>query len=371
MRDIERIYKCSVNPINDKSIIKLIDIYSKSYDSDEYKDNLKNYSKKSSKKNTKYRDELYDLLNYDLGMNCPMDEEYENYINVRDNNEEKDFSIVLNTNYNSTMKLTKLFIKECIKSDLDFDVDFNIKGETDNSFMINCTGDKINVYIEILDKLREKFPNLFKDINEIGPLFSRINDKYGICSFSNGLDDFYEMRSTELFHSIDYSYMTYLSDHYNDNMLRKNEVVPIINILTYYVSDEVRDILLNSELNEEDFINKYGFKREILNDSDNFKFLGRLVKEQLINKFENNDNDDLVIRLNSSISSFVSIDKNNLNNIFREASLEIAKYKQELRDIILFNIHSICKFNDIDEDNYAFDKDSVFNNKIANNKKMF
>ena len=371
MKDIEKIYKCSVNPINEKSIIKLIDIYSKSNDSDEYKDNLKNYTRKSSKKNTKYKDELYELLNYNIGLKCSMDEEYDNYINVRDNNEEKDFSIVLNTNYNSTMKLTKLFIKECIRNDLDFDVDFNINGETDNSFMINCTGDKINVYIEILDKLREKFPNLFKDINEIGPLFSRINDIYGICSYSNRLDDFYDIRSAELFHSIDYSYMTYLSDHYNDNMLRKNEVVPIINIITFFVTDEVRDILLNSELSEEDFINKYGFNREILNDSDNFKMLGRIVKKELVDRFENKDNYDLVIGLNSNISSYVSIDREKLNTILREASLEIAKYKPELRDKLLLNIYSACKFNGIDINNYAFDEESVFDNKIANNKKMF
>ena len=368
MRDIEEIYRRSINPINSDNIIKLVDVYSYSDSVKEYEDNIMEYTEKSNKKNLKLKEELYKYLSDNFSLSINEDVDY--FINFKDNEDIKDFSLVLNTNYNSTMKLTKVFLKECIKNDLDFDIQFNIFGETDNSFMINCTGDNIYPYLNIINKLREKFPNLFRDINEPGPLFSQIDDVTGICSYNYGLNDFYKNRSKDLFNSIENAYMNYISNNYKELYVRKDKYVPIINLLTYYVTDEVRVELNNSELSDSDYYNNYGFSKNYLDDGENFRSLAYIVKAAIIDRFDKNYEDDLELRYITDKEHYIKIDNDNVKKAFRKAAYDLISDRIDLQDDIIDNIYNTCTVSNIDKDNYAFDNESVLKNNKVKTKKM-
>ena len=367
MRDIEEIYRKSINPINSENIIKLVDIYSYSDDVDDFEENIVYYTDKSEKRNLKLKQELYDYL---VTIGLSVDDETDYNINFIDSNDTKEFSLVLNTNYNSTMKLTKLFLKECIKQDVGYDIQFNIFGETDNSFMINCTGDNVFKYLNILNKLSKNYPNLFKDINEPGPLFSRINNKIGICSNNGDLEDFYKNRSIDLYKSIDHIYMNYISDNYDETYLRKGKNVPIINLLTYYVTDEIKNELNESKLSDEEYLNKYGFNKDFFNYGENFRSLAHIVKDALIDRFVNDYEDDLNIEYIAVKEGSIKLDDERVKNALRKASYDLIIDKEELQDKTIDNIYNTCRLSDIDKDNYAFDSDSVFKNNKVKTKKM-
>ena len=369
MTDIEKIYKCSINPINYYSLINFIEVYSNSDNFSDFTDKIINYTKKSKNKNIKYKEELLEYIKNTFGI--VIDDKVNKVFNIKNNDEKKDFSLILNTNYNSTMKLTKLFIKECLKENINFDVQFNIDGETDNSFMINCCGDNIYQYIDILNRLKEKYPNLFRDINKVGPLFSTVDDKIGICSNNNGMNYFYENRCNKLYGTIDYTYMTYIYKNYDDRIFHNGKSFPIIKLLTYYVTDEIRNELLNSELSKEEFIKKYGFSKDFINDKDNFQSLARIVQKGLIKRFDNKNYDDLELNYHADDYGQIILSKDIINKALKRPSYEHVKDSTRLHENINKNIKMTINFLNIDNDNYAFDSNWLPDNKMMRKKKMY
>ena len=382
MTDIEKIYKCSINPINYYSLVNFVEVYSNSNDDNDFTNMIINYNKKSSNKNIKYKEELLEYLKNTFGI--IIDDTVNKVFNIKNNDDKKDFSLVLNTNYNSTMKLTKLFIKECLKDNINFDVQFNIDGETDHSFMINCSGNNIYPYINILNRLKEKYPNIFRDINNVGPLFSTVDDKIGICSNKYGINRFFENRCNELYGSIDYTYMSYIYKNYNERLNHNGNYFPIIKLLTYYVTDEIRSELLESKLSNENFIKKYGFSKDFINDKDNFKSLAKIVQKGLIKRFDNKDYDDLELNYRADDFGQIILSKDKVNKALRRASYEIVKDNKDLKrasyesvkdkEMLHENLYKVFKMSinliNIDNDNFAFDSNWLVDNK-KKKKKMF
>ena len=358
MTDIERIYKCSINPINYYSLINFVEVYSNSNDYNDFTNKIINYTKKSNKKNIKYKEELVDYIKNTFGI--IIDDKINKVFNIKNNDDKKDFSLVL----------TKLFIKECLKDNINFDVQFNIDGETDNSFMINCDGDNIYPYIDILNRLKEKYPKLFKDINNVGPLFSVVDDKIGICSNKYGINSFCENRCDELYGSIDYTYMSYIYKNYDESFIHNGQSFPIIKLLTYYVTDEIRSELLESKLSNESFIKKYGFSKDFINDKDNFQSLAKIVHKGLIKRFDNKDYDDLELNYRADDFGQIILSKDKVNKALKRASYEIVKDRTRLHENIDKNIKMTINFLNIDNDNYAFDSNWLPDNK-KKKKKMF
>ena len=351
MREIKKIYKKCISPINLDNNIKLIEVFSKSDDINEFKERIINYTDKGFNKNTEYKEDLYNYLCYKD--NFTIDDKPNNFVNIKNNDIEKDFSIILNTNYNSTMKLTELFLKECEKYNINFDISFNKLGETDNSFMINCTGDRIIIYLKILNELRKKYPDVFDDINEPGLLFSKIDDKISICSSNNGLDDFYNRRCEELYNSISYFYNKYLYEYFNKNLIIMLKPFTIVDLLSKNVSKEI--------------------KKE-LDNKDYFKDLDGFVREELIKRFKNNNYNDLELKYmtNCYDYGYIRIDKEKLKRIFNKSSYEIFNNDYYLQEKFNHDLNfELILLSNYDNSNFAFDKNCLAKKKNTKEKKMF
>ena len=380
MSKMETIYDLVNNPIENAYIIdKIIGVYSYSNNYEEFKNNIINYNRKSSKKNNTYEKELFEYIENNISDNELINDN--GFINVRNGDVDNSFSLVLNTNYNATMKLTKLFMKECKNNDLDFDLYFNINGDTDNSLIISTNNDNINDYLRILNGLRDRFPKLFSDIKEPGLLMGRINDKYGICSSKAGIDNFYDRRCRELYDVIHYNYMTYITENYDMKIKHNKHVVPIVRFLTYYTNKSMFNELRISDLSDEDFYKQYGITREQIDDKEFFVSQGRIINDKLIETFEDKNitmNGDIKID-NFNIDYYfegeneddvytMSLSKDELMKAFNRASYDIIYYRVDLFNKIRQNISDMCYIIGIDKDNYSFDYESVY--KKENNEKI-
>lgn len=362
------------NPINDQDIIKIIDVYSHSNNSRSFKKNIMNYTKKDNNKNdSKYKDELLDYLNNDIGFNFNFFNDLNNFINIRDNSKEKDLTIVLNTDYNSTMILAKVFIEECLKNDinLDFDIDFHVKGETDNSFMINCSSKDCENYIRVLDNIMYNYPDLYNDIYEPGLLFSKMKEKYGIFSCKNGIDDFYEKRSRHLFCAIDSTYKDFISKNCFSSFNYEGRDISIIDFITRCVNREIFIDLTFNFLSDKEFFDKYGFNKDKSNNTD-FITNSSEVREKLIKRIKDKNTDEkFEIKVNyGDNDTTVIINDELINSAIRKSINEIVKNRDDLRNLIINNIGLMYSVMGIYKDNYAFDTDDNYINNKSQMKKM-
>ena len=362
------------NPINEHTINKIIEVYSRSNNGRSFQNNIMNYTKKNDKENNlKYRDELVNFLNFDIGFNINFFNELDSFINIRDNNDEKDLSIVLNTGYNSTMLLTKLFIEECIKEDngLGFDIEFHANGKTDNSFIIHCTKDECMKYINILNNILNKNRSLCNDIYEPGLLFSRVNDIYGIYSCKNGINDFYDKRSRHLFCAIDTTYKDFILKNYNTSFNYCGREISIIDYLTNSVNREIFIDLTFDFLKDTEFFDRYGFNKDKTNNTD-FITNSSEIKDKLIKRImsDSSDNSFSIKAYYGENETIVTVNDELIDYAIRKCINEIVSNRDDLKDLIINNIGLMYSILGIYKDNYAFDTDDNYTNNKNQMKKM-
>jgi len=198
--------------------------------------------------------------------------------------------LALHVSYFDVPKLCHLFMKKCQEKSLPYSYKFSTRDNVVNNFVIYADENHLLDYVNILEELKEKFPNLFSRMGRPLPTNGIIDGYIGYGkNKKDDIDDFNEIRAKHLNSACEEFYFDFLSHYYLSEMHGTKQSISLIEYLSDVISITYINTLKSMYKDEEQLYKELGIVFEDLDALDFFMEISEKVKKQLVKQLKENN----------------------------------------------------------------------------------
>ncbi len=199
-----------------------------------------------------------------------------------------DCFLSLNCKPYDLLKICRLFQKQCIVGKIPCHYQFDTTSSLIDNFIIWCDKENLSHYLDILNHLQERYPNLFSRCGEHSPVTASVLPYVGIgFPHDQTLEEYYSSRTNFIHDSIQDILWNYVSSHYNQKIFGQQTLIDYLaeQIISEYIK-EINLSFLDPNKKYRDFHEKYHFFIRDINKKEFSQVMIPKVRKNLIKQFK-------------------------------------------------------------------------------------